>query len=345
MNNKTNDGELPRTRYGKFIEKTYECKYKQTYAKFIETFDSGNTQKVARSLYQLGEHDYSNCTPIDVEQIILSMKPGSPKAITTISYMLSLYAKYLGNDDLYHISKDIDRSALWSMAKPMAKKKFISYPVFKSVYNEIGVYEEYNAFYIQTLFRCLYEGIYSDDMSVIKNLRGSDIHQDKCAPEVYRNTIKLREDDGHEYELLISNGLAEDLRKLSQINIWERRNRFGTCRINITGLYEDSCFKVENRKGSKEYAYRYTYYRILRKISKEYLEYNLLPLQLYASGIMYRIKANLKMYDIDLEEAFSNRNKNRIVNKVILEELRRCNYNIEVKNFREMVSGHLDMFV
>ena len=361
------------------------------YKNFIETLGSDNTKKVALSLSKIGEHDYENCTPIDIEQIILSMKPNSPKAITTISYMLGLYAKYLGNNDMINIVDDIDRNALWSIAKPMANKKFISNNVFENAYKDIGIYEEYNSLYIQTLFRAVYEGIYCDDMSVLKNLRGSDIElpdgkffeirneelsdgkfrerefensrfskirNDKLPDgkfserqrscrflECQRSMVILREDSGYEYELCISNELAENLMKLSKINTWERRNRFGTCHIKTTGIHEDSCFKVETRKDSSEYSYRYTYYRILRKISKEYLEYNLLPLQLYISGIMHRIKINLEGHDISIEEAFSNGNRNRIVGKVISEELRRCNCNTEVKNFREMVIGHLEVFL
>jgi hypothetical protein len=155
----------------------------------------------------------------------------------------------------------------------------------------------------------------------------------------------LKEDNGNEYELLISNELAKDLKKLAEINIWERRNRFGTCQIKTTGLYKDSCFKVETRKNASQYSYRYTYYRILRKISKEYLEYSILPLELYISGIMHRIEIDLNRHDIELQEAFSSRNKNRTVNKIISEELRRCNCNTEVKNFREIVIGHLDVFI
>lgn len=302
---------------------------------FLNTLKTPNTAKVANSLSDIGKYDYSNCTPIDLEQIILSMMPNSPKAVTTICYILSLYAKYLNNDDMYYMVQDLDRGAIWLRAKLNAPKKFISHSSFKNVYHDIGMYEEYNAFYQQTLFRCLYEGIYNDDMSVIKNLRASDVRD---------NVVTLKEDNGNSYDLTVSNGLADDLRKLGHVDIWERRNRYGVCKIKTLGLYEDSCFKVENRSGSSEYSYRYTYYRILRKIAKEYLEYNLLPLQVYVSGIMHRIGQKLKVFDISLEEAFASNNKNRIVNKTILEELTRCNCDTEVRNFREMVKGHLDVF-
>lgn len=305
------------------------------FERFLKTFDSPNTKKVANSLQAIGQYDYSGCTPIDLEQIILSMRPNSPKAITTICYILGLYAEYLEDYELQEMIRDVDRNSLWLKAKSDAPKKFISHTSFENVYHEIGVYEEYNSFYQQTLFRCLYEGIYNDDMSVIKNLRASDIKD---------NTVTLREDNGNVYDIVVSDRLSNDLRELGNIDIWERKNRYGVCKIKITGLYEDSCFKVENRKDSSEYSYRYTYYRILRKISKEYLEYNLLPLQLYVSGVMHRIQLKFNEQGIDLYDAFADQNRNRIVNNIISEELERCNCNTEVRNFREMVKGHLEIF-
>ena len=172
-------------------------------------------------------------------------------------------------------------------------------------------------------------------MSVIKNLRGSDIHGNK---------VTLREDNGCSYDINISFELAEALKELSDTDIWERKNRYGICQIKTSGIYPDSCFKVENRKDDSEYAYRFSYYAKLRRISKEYLEYNLLPLQLYVSGIMYRIRLEFEKNNIDLYDAFSDQNRNRMVSSIISNELARCNYDIEVRNFREMVKGHLDVF-
>lgn len=302
---------------------------------FIKTFDSPNTVRVVKSLQAIGDYDYSNCTPFDIENIILSLKPNSPKAITTIIYIMSLYAKHLGNKDMLHMIEDIDRNALWLLAKPNATKKFISNKDFENVYHEIGVHEEHNSFYIQTLFRCLYEGIYCDDMSVIKNLRASDVND---------SVVTLRDDNGNEYDITVSDRLAGDLVKLGDVDTWSRNNRYGVCSIAITGLHKDSCFKVENRKGSSEYSYRFSYYRILRNIAKNYVGYSLLPLQLYVSGIMYRIGKMLKQHDIAIQDAFSDNNRDKIVNTIITNELTRCMCDTPVRNFREMVKGHLEVF-
>lgn len=302
---------------------------------FIESLEAPNTKKVVKSLQAIGDYDYSNCTIEELEKVIISMSPNSPRAIITICYILGLYARYLGDNRLYNLSQEIDRNALWLKIKPNATKKFISNSSFEEVYHDVGVYEDFNSFYYQTLFRCLYEGIYNDDMSVIKNLRASDVDG---------NEVTLREDNGHSYSLTISTVLANSLKELGIVDTWERKNRYGVCQIKTTGLYFDSCFKVENRKGSSEYSYRYTYYRILRKISKEYLEYNLLPLQIYVSGIMYRIGLKLSEHNISLEEAFADQNRDRLVSKIIAEELTRCNCDTEIRNFRQMVKGHLDVF-
>lgn len=179
---------------------------------FVETLQTPNTIKVVTSLQVIGDYDYSNCTPDDLEQIILDMKPNSPKAIITICYVMSLYAKYLDNQKLYQMIQDVDKNKLWSKAKPNASRKFISHSLFTEVYHDIGVYEEFNSFYYQTLFRCLYEGIYNDDMSVVKNLRASDIKD---------NIVVLYDDDGNSHELQISNGLANGLKELAMYDVWE----------------------------------------------------------------------------------------------------------------------------
>lgn len=307
----------------------------EDFKRFVETLQAQNTIKVVMSLQVIGEYDYSNCTPDKLESIILSIQPNSPKAIITICYVMSLYAKHLNNHKLYQMIQDMDKNKLWEKAKPNASKKFISHSLFDEVYHDIGVYEEFNSFYYQTLFRCLYEGIYNDDMSVIKNLRASDIKG---------NVVELHEDDGNSYELQISNELANGLRELAMYDVWERKNRSGICHIKLSGVHSDSCFKVELRGRSDESSYRYSYYRSLRKISKEYLEYNLLPLQLYVSGMMYRIGLQLNEYNINFEDAFATHNRDRVVSGIIASELSRCNCKTEVKNFRQMVKGHLDVF-
>ncbi|MDD5980178.1 MAG: hypothetical protein PUC23_03600 [bacterium] len=308
---------------------------------FTESITVPNTAKVVKFVLKDVDTNIENYTLMELEQFILDLKPNSPKAIITICYVLGLYARWLEEqgivetDSFYQMIQSFDKKLLWKKAKPNANKKFISNEQFKRIIHEIGVYEDFNALYYECLFQCIYEGVYNDDLSVIKNLRGSDIND---------NIITLHEDNGHSYKIKVSENLASDLKKLSSINIWERRNRFGVCKVNLKGVHKDSVFKIEDRNTNSEGSYKFSYYAKLRKIAKEYLEYTLLPLQLYTSGMMYRIKVELSKNEISLEEAFSENSRNRMAHLIISKELLRCNSGIEVGNFRELVKGHLDSF-
>lgn len=307
------------------------------YHKFLETIKVPNTRKVANSLKKFGEYDYSKCTINELEKIILDTKPNSVRDITTKCYILGLFGRYMKNEQLYNMTLAINKNELWKKAKPYASKKFISYAEYGQVCHEIGIHEsEHKGFYYQTLLMCIYEGIYNEDLSVIKNLRSQDV----CG-----NIITLREDNGHVYKFEVSQELAERVIELGSYQTWERKKRNGgEFQMRITGLYPDSCFKTENYKPDSEYAFRFSYYRVLRKIAKEYLEYNLLPLQIYNSGLMHRIGLKLKENGISLEEAFADQNRNRLVGKIISDELLRCNCDTEVRNFRMTVKGHIDLF-
>lgn len=311
---------------------------------YISSIESLNSQKVVKHVFKkINAEDIENYNLMQMEQLILDASPNSPKEIITIIYVLSSYLKYLqeqsiiDNDNAYQILQSLDKKLLWKKAKPFSKKKFISYEQYQRVIKDIATYEEYNSLYYELLFNCIYHGIYNDDLSVIKNLRKSDINDD--------GIITLNEDNGHSYKLKVSEKLAEDLKQLASINTWQRRNRFGICNVDMRGVYADSVFKIENRSTASTDSFRFTYYAKLRKIAKEYLEYSLLPLQLYTSGIMHRIKIELNKNNITLEEAFEDNSRNRMAYLIIQKELVRCNSGIEIGNFRELVKGHLDSFV
>lgn len=309
---------------------------------FIDSVESKNTQKVIRYVFKrINANNIEKYSLMQVEQLILGMQPNSIKEITTIIYILSSYAKWLQeqsiskSDNLYQILQSLDKRLLWKKAKPRAKKKFINNKDFKRVIHDIEMYEEYNSLYYTALFQAVYEGIYNDDLSVLKNLRKSDINN---------SVATLREDSGHVYKIKISERLASDLRQLADINIWERRNRFSVCKVDMRGTYPDSVFKVEFRTTASNGSYRFSYYSKLRKIAQNYLEYSLLPLQLFASGVMYRIKVELEKSGMVLEDAFTKNNRNRTAQLIIEKELIRTNSTIEPANFRELVGSHIDVF-
>lgn len=309
---------------------------------FINSIEVENTLKVVRHVLEGTDDNLEYYSKRRLEKFVLDKKPNSPKTISTICYVIGLYAKWLEKQNiaegvtLLEIIQSIDKKKLWKKAKPTARKKFVTYKDYCSVIKDIELYEEFNELYYRTLFRCIYEGIYSEDMSVIKNLRGSDVHG---------RTVTLHEDNGHIYKLAVSMQLASDIVELSQKQIWERRNRNGICRIDMRGLYADSVFKVEERKSSNpddDSSLRFSYYAKLRKISDEYLDNHILPFQLYISGIMYRIVRKLKRNKISISKAFTDHNTKGY--EIINAELSRSNYSSEFENFKDIVKGHLDFF-
>lgn len=304
--------------------------------RFIDSIESPNSQKVAKFALKNIKGDIENYSPMELEQIILDKHPSSQKEITTITYILSSYAKWLNNDDMYQMVNSLDKKLLWKKAKPNAKKKFINNEEYQRIIKDIATYEEYNALYYELLFSCIWNGIYNDDLSVIKNLRASNINDN--------GIVTLGEDNGHTYKLKIPEKLASDLKQLASINTWQRPNRYGICNVDMRGTYPDSVFKIENRSTASNDSYRFTFYAKLRKIAKEYLDHSLLPLQLYTSGIMHRIKTELYKNGISLEEAFAQNSRNKMAHLIIQKELIRCNSGIEIGNFRELVKSHLDSF-
>lgn len=300
------------------------------YGAFVDSIESENTAKIARSMSYIGEHDYNCVTPPMIDAVVLDMKPKSMKDITTTLYIMSLYAVHLGNKDMEYMIRSADRKLLWRMAKPNAPRKFISPSEFEDIYDSILKHEEHNAVYYASLFASIYYGIYSDDLGALKNLRASDIN----GTSVHVGDIVID----------IPIELSRNLLSLADSNTWWRNNRYGAYKVSTKGLHDDSCFKVESRNGTTEYTYRYSYYRMLRKIAKEYIGRGLTPLQLYVSGIMSRLSKRLDDIGVTLEDAFSDNNKSRSVGKVIRDELDYSGYDIEVRNFREIVKGHIDTF-
>lgn len=310
--------------------------------RFIEEIESDNTKKVAKYALKNVNDNIENYNMMQLEQFILDRKPSSQKEIVTVCYILGTYNKWLqeqnliDNDNLYQMIMSLDKKLLWKKCKPNAKKKFISDKEYQRAIKDIAMYEEYNALYYELLFGCIWNGIYSEDLSVIKNLRGSDITDD--------GIIMLHEDNGHSYKLRVPEKFAKDLKQLANINTWQRPNRFSVCNVEMRGVYPDSIFKVEHRTTASNGSYRFSYYSKLRKIAQNYLEHSLLPLQLFASGLMHRIKTELEKNGISLEEAFADNSRNKMAHLIIQKELIRCNSSIEITNFRELVKGHLESF-
>ena len=176
--------------------------------RFIDSIESPNSKKVAKFALKNIDGDIENYSSMELEQVILDKKPNSPKEIITIIYILSSYAKWLQeqdivkDDNMHQILQSFNKKLLWQKCKPRAKKKFINNEEYQRVIKDIATYEEYNALYYELLFSCIWNGLYNDDLSVIKNLRTSNIDDN--------GTVILEEDNGHTYKLKIPEKLASD---------------------------------------------------------------------------------------------------------------------------------------
>lgn len=303
------------------------------YEDFLASVESDRSRSVYKSYSSLGEFDYTDCGYDLVVKAILSTNPKNVKAITTACNVLKKYAKYLGDTHLIRVVDSVDRKKLWEDIKPDKVQKYISHSQFEIICHEIEMYEEHNSLYYITLFMAIYDGIYCNDLSVIKNLRTSNIENDK---------ILLTPDDRESYWFNVSKELIDNLRELSEESYWEQNARYGYIQNRLIGRYPDTCFKTVQRKGTiyEDYFYRTR----LRKISDEYVEYPLSPFNLFVSGLMYRVTEKLKENGISLQEAFSLHNRDKQVAEIVSGELVRCRYSNEVKNLRELVVNYIDVF-
>lgn len=306
----------------------------EIYQQFLdEKYSVLGSYRTAKSYCDIGNFDYTNCTLEQVENVILSIKPKTQKDITTITGVFRKYAQYIHNDKLYLLLNNIDRNIVWEKAKANVPPQLINHSDYLEAYNAIGLYEELNTEYKQTLFRAIYEGIFSKDMSVLINLRGSDVHNGKV----------LLHDGETDYTIPISYELSDDLVTLAKLTKLERKNAKGYFEVPAIGLYHDSCFKMESRIGRKPEYNRNSYYVVLRKLLKTYA-YGINPTRLFLSGMIYRISLELQKENITLQEAFKKENRNRTVGKIIGQQLELYNYHTLINTFRETVSGNLDIF-
>lgn len=306
------------------------------YEEFLESIPNIQSRRVYKSYSVFGEYDYTNCSIEIVKNVIRSVHPKSTKSITTACNVLKKYAKFLGDMQLVGTIDSIDRKELWNEIKSDDIKKFISHSYYEEICYELGK-EEYNPFYYQTLFMAIYEGVYSSDLSVLKNLRASDIK---------KNKVLLRPDNGEEYFLKVSKKLIVKLIELSEEEYWRQANAFnenGYIEMPLYKHYPDACFKTV-RRGTGKVNHTASYLLRFRKIATDYVDRPLKPYDLFISGIAYRIAKKLKANKITLQKAFEPENRDHNIRNIFENELLRCHYPNEVKNFRELVENYIDVF-
>ncbi len=190
-----------------------------------------------------------------------------------------------------------------------------------------------NAIYYRTLIRCIYEGIYSKDLSVLKNLKSTDLKG---------RIVTVKEDIGHIYELEVSEQLADDIKELGYIDYWIQRNARAEYTVKIIGEDKYSCFKINRRNDGVAY-YDY-YYKRIHFIFKKYYGRIVSPYVIYISGMMYRIKIALEKNGFTLRESFMEQNRDSLTREIIEYEMKKSNCNMALAELKERIRGCIDNF-
>lgn len=312
----------------------------EKFTEFVNSNTNKNTKKNAKFYLDLLDSkniEISSNVITDnetLENIFLQCNLNSFNSIINFRALLKSYAIFINDKALFNLVRKVDIYKVLEKIKPNMKHSYISSSDFNDIYNAIGAYDEntfsYNALYYKTLFWSIYEGIYCEDMSVLKNLRASDIKG---------NTVTLHSDDGDEWEIDIPKQLVADVMELSNTFVWYRKNRGGLCEIKIDGLCYDSVFKVEIRTENSKYSYRSSYYTRLHKISEEYIGYFVSPKNLFFSGIINRIKKQYGKSDEDFIQSVSNSDKALI--DIYDKEAKRCHYSVPFFSFRQTIIGRI----
>lgn len=287
---------------------------------------------------KLFEYNYD-----ELEDYIVQLKPTSIPSISHYCYVLGAYLKWCSDkgycsNEQYEMVSDIDKGLIWKKVKSHVSKRFITHSQYLQILDDISKYEELNSLYYKTLYECIYEGVYGEKLTELRELRESSING---------TSLMINHDDGTTNTFEVSQSLINDLKELSNETEWERNHRYGTCKVKLLGKYPDSCFKVEFRNNCTDMddAYRFFYYSKLRKISEDYVGYKMLPLHIYQSGIINRICQTLVSQGITVKEAFSENNKNPAIKQIIESELNRVGYNISSGDFRFHMISFVDMFM
>lgn len=312
----------------------------ENYQKYMDVTANECTRKNSKFYFDaLDKHNIDvssdNISSLEqLENIFVQLEFNSFNSIINFRALLKSYSIFINDKPLFNLIRKIDIYRILELTQGNMKHTYLSQSEFQDVYNSIGAYDEdtfyYNSVYYQSLFWAVYAGIFNDGLSVLKNLRASDIDG---------NIIMLRDDNGEEWELDIPEQLALDFMTLVNDSTWYRRNRSGVCKIQTEGLFYDSVFKVDIRTPNSKYSYSSTYYTMLRKIALEYLGYTLAPKNLFMSGIINRIKEQYGKSDELFVEGIKT--SDPVLVDIFNKEAKRCHYEVGFWNFRQTVMGRI----
>lgn len=316
----------------------------QNYSEFIKSVPK-NSQKTMIKYSWIGDLDL-NITAEELKQMVIDKQPKGKREITIILNSAARYARYCNNEYLLSVIEEVramGRMNLWEIAKPNAEKTFISYKEFLIAINGINPNDpdegfEENTLYYHTLFWAVYEGIFNYDMSVLENLRASDI-------DLENQRITLRDNKDNVFIMdEMPEQLLNNLIQCSKLLYWEQKKRGNSiAKYDMVGRYPDACFKALSSRTKQNLKAGYT--AKLKKVTTTYFDGQISPTHIYYSGIAYRVAQRLKANDIPIEYAFK-RNNNSFMQKAIIEqELKRSHYDNSVSKFKEIIDSHLEIML
>ena len=314
----------------------------KTYREFILSVNE-HTRPLMEACSWIGDLK-DDISAEELKQIIIDKRPKNKRDITVMLTTIARYARYCNNDYLLNVVEQvraINRSVIWQEAKPNAEQTFFTRKEFNKVMKGLNPNDpdegfEENTLYYRTLFWAVYEGVYSKDMSIIENVRASDI-------DLENKQITLKDDKGNAYTMNdMPEQLLNDLIMCSKLQYWEQKKRGnGIARYDMVGKYPDACFKALSSKARQNL--KAGYQAKLKKITTTYFIGKITPIHIYYSGIAHRIADRLKANDISVDEAFRERNNAFLPVSIIRQELQRSHYNNPVHKFKEIIDSHLEI--
>ena len=262
----------------------------------------------------------------EFEAFLLAQNPKSVRTLRGWIYALRLYGMAYDCMPLLKELENVDRLAITRKAqKDSDKRKFISFHEYLQFCHNIRENEDHNQDYQVALVMAIYNGIWSSDGSILKNLRCGDIHEDT-------GKVTCRPDDGEPYELEVEKTLISLLLKATEKKEWERHNYRGVFSNPIYGEYPDSVFKIERIHDA---TYKHSYYMKFYKLSKRYIPFQVSPRNFYISGVLHKCHLALSKFKYTLEDSLVVRDP--IAVKIMNAELQRIHYQFNISHLKEVV--------
>ena len=294
-----------------------------------------------------------------LEKVIINLKPKSRQELSQIFSILDAFSvwceKKFKTNNLKNILFVLDKNLIIRKTQ-FCRQKYFNNSTYKKILKEIELNEELNSIQYITLLQTIYEGIYDKNLFPLYNLSIDDL-------DLSKNEIKFTNSNGKLLKKKVSKDLIENMKTLSECNVWFKKNCRGTISsIKIKGKKTSSIFKIEVRKPKniislddetiEDTSIQHVLYRRLRKITKEYFgDTSIQPFQIYISGILYRICNKLEEEGISTNVLFQrNITRNNVVYNIIKKELLESNYCDEdeicesINSFHYKIKGYEHIF-